>query len=58
MAVKLIERPDKPLDVRIHYQVYDQEGKLVEMQCPDSTSNRFLVLWLRQCDRYNGVGVV
>jgi hypothetical protein len=38
------------------YHIYGQDGALIEMRCADNVSNRHFVIWLRQVDRYSGVG--
>lgn len=43
------------LDVRdgvIHYAVYQQDGSMQPMTCPDTTSNRLFVSWVQAHDRY------
>lgn len=42
----------------ILYQIYGQDGRLIDMKCADTPSNRMFVLWVRQHDRYSGAGRV
>lgn len=55
----LTERPAIETDGRgnIRYKLYGQDGAFTDMLCADTPSNRMFVLWLRQFDRYSGVGV-
>lgn len=45
-------RPIETEGGNILYQIYGQDGILVDMKCKDTPSNRHFVLWVRQHDRY------
>lgn len=34
-------------DGRIHYRLYQQDGKMVDMDCADTPSNRLCVSWMQ-----------
>lgn len=36
----------------IHYKLYTQDGKMVDMTVKDTLSNRLLVSWIQIHDRY------
>ena len=44
------------LDGRIHYRIYQQDGSMQPMDCPDTLDNRLLVSWIQAHDRYTPGG--
>ncbi len=43
-------------DGRIHYRLYQQDGTMQPMDCPDTPSNRLCVSWIQAHDRYTPGG--
>jgi len=39
-------------DGAIHYRLYQQDGSMQEMTCPDTRSNRLFVSWVQAHDRH------
>lgn len=55
MSNALIDRAR--LDIRdgvIHYRLYQQDGSMQAMTCPDTPSNRLFVSWVQGHDRMSG----
>lgn len=38
----------------IRYKLYQQDGSMQEMTCPDTQSNRLFVSWVQAHDRMGG----
>ena len=40
---------------RLHYRLYQQDGSMQAMDCPDTPSNRQCVSWFQAHDRYTPI---